>query len=40
MYGEGYDEKLEKEDQQVKKFTIPELENMIEMYEDKIKELT
>ncbi len=39
MYGEGADLKLEKEAEEVKKFTIPELEYKIEYYKQKIEEL-
>lgn len=38
-YGEGIDEQLEREAQEMKQFTIPELEEMILSYKQKIKEL-
>jgi len=38
-YGEGIDEQLEKEAQEIKQFTIPELEEMIISYKQIIKEL-
>jgi hypothetical protein len=38
-YGEGIDEQLEKEAQEIKQFTIPELEEMILSYKQKNKEL-
>ena len=39
MYGEGADIELEKEDRETKKFTIPELEELLEYYKEKIEEL-
>ena len=39
LYGEKYDLILEKENQQIKQFTVPELEKMIEDYKNKLKEL-
>ena len=39
MYGEGYDEYLEEKALQVKKFQRWELEEMKEMFKDKVKEL-
>lgn len=37
MYGNGYDEVLEKESQQIRKFSIQELEALVEYYREKIK---
>ena len=37
LYGEGYDEILEKKSQETKKFTIPELEDLIIELKEKIK---
>ena len=39
MYGEGYDEVLEKESWGTLKYTIPQLEEMKTYYKEKIKEL-
>ena len=39
LYGEGYDEVLEQEERQVKKYTIPELEELQEQLQEKIKVL-
>jgi hypothetical protein len=39
LYGEGYDEVLEKESQQIKKFTPQDLIDLNEYYKTKIKEL-
>lgn len=39
MYGEGADLELEAEAKKIKKFTIPELEGLIEYYRQKIKEV-
>jgi len=39
LYGTGYDEILEEQDKEIKKFTITELEEMKETYKEKIKEL-
>jgi len=39
LYGDGYDEVLEKEAQEIKKFTIPELEEMEANLKERIKEL-
>lgn len=39
LYGEGYDEVLEREAQQIKQFSIPELENLKRYLTEKIKEL-
>lgn len=39
LYGDGYDEVLEKRAQVVKKFTISELEDLITELEEKIKEI-
>jgi len=39
MYGEGADIEIEDLATTLKKFTIPELEDMIKMYEDKINKL-
>jgi hypothetical protein len=39
MYGEGADLELEKEAQQIRKFTLAELKEMITYYTEKIKEL-
>lgn len=37
MYGEGYDEVLEENANQIKKFTVPELEDMIEKFKGRIR---
>jgi len=39
MYGEGADEELEEESRQDKKFTITELEELIDSLKEKIKRL-
>ena len=39
LYGKGVDEELEAEQRQTKKFTIPELEDLLEYYKGKIKEI-
>lgn len=39
MYGEGYDEILEKEASVIKQFTIPELEELKEHYKQEIKKM-
>lgn len=39
LYGQGYDEILEQEEKKMLKFLIPELEEKIEYYKKKIKEL-
>ncbi len=39
LYGEGADEALEREAQEVKKYSIPELEELKEVYKAKIEEL-
>lgn len=39
LYGEGYDELLEREAKQVKKFTVGELEQMKDFYTQKVKAL-
>ena len=39
LYGEGADEELEREANQIKKFTIPELEELKEYYEKKLNQL-
>lgn len=39
LYGDGADLELEEEARQIKKFTVPELEGMIEQYKGKIDKL-
>ncbi len=39
LYGEGVDEELEMEDRIIRKFTIPELEELKTLYKEKIKRL-
>ena len=39
LYGEGADEQLEEEARVIKKFTIPELEDMIKDYTKRLKEM-
>lgn len=39
LYGKGADIELENEDRQVKKFTLPELEELLEKYKEKLKAL-
>lgn len=39
LYGEGVDEELEEEARQTKKFTVSELEGLLETYQQKIKSL-
>ena len=40
LYGEGADLELEEEARQIRKFTVPELEGMIEVYKNKFEELS
>ena len=37
LYGDGWDEVLEKRSREAKKYTIPELKELIESFKDKIK---
>ena len=39
LYGEGYDEELERRNNQTKHFTIEELEKLLDYYKQKAKEL-
>lgn len=39
LYGEGADLELEEEARQIKQFSIPELENLIALFKERIKEL-
>jgi hypothetical protein len=39
LYGEGYDEVLEKQSGEIKKYTIPELEELITELKDKIRRI-
>lgn len=39
LYGEGADTELEREAHQIKQFTIPELEGLLELYKTRVKDL-
>ena len=40
LYGKGADIELEKKAKEIKQFTVPELNKMIENYKEKLKKLT